>query len=94
MSEKNAEKSKDKKGNTFQNKPTPYIVFDEQLVFTTKKVNIKNELEAEHTITPETVKIRLLTDSKTKESRWMAFVENFRSRNNVRLSEIASYHDR
>ena len=79
MVEKGADKSKDKKGNSFQNKPTPYIVFVGQLAFTTTKdklfEHIKKELGAEHTITPETVKIRLLTDSKTKKSRGMAFVE-------------------
>lgn len=58
---------------------TPYIVFVGQLAYTTTKEalrkHIQTELSSEFEITPETVKIRLLTDAKTKKSRGMAFVE-------------------
>ena len=60
----------------FQN---PYIVFIGQLAFTTTKealfAHLKEELGKEFKITPETCRIRLLTDAKTNKSRGMAFLE-------------------
>jgi RNA recognition motif-containing protein len=57
----------------------PYILFVGQLDFSTSKKSlfehIKTEIAEEHKVTEETVKIRLLTDPKTKKSRGMAFVE-------------------
>mmetsp|Transcript_31700 Transcript_31700/g.48603 ORF Transcript_31700/g.48603 Transcript_31700/m.48603 type:complete len:449 (-) Transcript_31700:35-1381(-) len=57
----------------------PYIVFIGQLAYSTTKEDlmkhIKKELGKDHKVTEETAKIRLLTDSKTKKSRGMAFVE-------------------
>lgn len=57
----------------------PYIVFVGQLSFDTSKedlfYHIKKELDTEHSVTNESVKIRLLTDEKTKKSRGMAFIE-------------------
>jgi RNA recognition motif-containing protein len=57
----------------------PYIVFVGQLSYDTTKETIfeyvKKELGKEHTITPATAKVRLLTDQKTKQSRGMAFIE-------------------
>jgi RNA recognition motif-containing protein len=57
----------------------PYIVFIGQLSYDTTRESllqhIKEEIGEEHKINEATVKIRLLTDSKTKKSRGMAFVE-------------------
>lgn len=60
-------------------KRAPLIVFVGQLSYDTKREalfeHIKKELGSEHKINQETVKVRLLTDAKTKVSRGMAFVE-------------------
>jgi len=57
----------------------PYIVFVGQLSYDTTKEGlfeyVKKELGKEHDVTPATVKVRLLTDPKSKKSRGMAFVE-------------------
>mmetsp|Transcript_13845 Transcript_13845/g.20425 ORF Transcript_13845/g.20425 Transcript_13845/m.20425 type:complete len:381 (+) Transcript_13845:130-1272(+) len=57
----------------------PYIVFVGQLSFDTSKEDlfhhIKKELGKEHSVTNENIKIRLLTDEKSKKSRGMAFIE-------------------
>jgi RNA recognition motif-containing protein len=57
----------------------PYIVFVGQLSYDTTRDTlfeyIKKELGKEHQITQESVKLRLLTDQKTKKSRGMAFIE-------------------
>lgn len=59
-------------------KRDPYIAFFGQLSFQTTKEGlfeyIKQEI-VEHKITKDTVKIRLLTDRKTKSSKGMGFVE-------------------
>jgi len=64
---------------TEKRRSNPYIVFIGQLAYSTTKEgllqHIKKELGKDHTVTEETVNIRLLTDSKTKKSRGMAFVE-------------------
>jgi len=77
---KSTKKIKFKDGdNDEEIRPTPYIVFVGQLAYeTTKEVlyaHIQKELSDEHKITPETVKVRLLTDAKSKRSRGIAFVE-------------------
>ena len=60
-------------------KSIPYILFVGQLSYETTKEelfnHVKEELGKEHKITPETVRVRLLTDPKTKKSRGMAFLE-------------------
>jgi RNA recognition motif-containing protein len=57
----------------------PNIVFVGQLSYDTTKdslfQHIRKEIGTEHKVNPSTVKIRLLTDAKTKKSRGMAFVE-------------------
>lgn len=57
----------------------PYIVFIGQLAYTTTKealfAHLKEELGKEFKTTPETCRIRLLTDPKTNKSRGMAFLE-------------------
>ena len=57
----------------------PLVVFVGQLSYDTTRdglfQHIKKELGSEHKINQETVRVRLLTDSKTKKSRGMAFVE-------------------
>ena len=62
-----------------QKRKNPYIVFVGQLSYDTTQQSlfqhVKAELGGEHEITEETVRIRLLTDSTTKKSRGMAFVE-------------------
>jgi len=77
-----ADNKKDTTGdaNNKQTKGTPYILFVGQLNFTTTKEtlheHIRKELkEDDHKVTKENVKVRLLTDPKTKKSRGMAFVE-------------------
>ncbi|CAB9504494.1 RNA recognition motif. (a.k.a. RRM, RBD, or RNP domain) [Seminavis robusta] len=74
----------DKKGASSSHKKTPYIVFVGQLAFTTTAqallAHIRTELAesglfAKDAVSEETVKVRLLTDPKTKKSRGMAFVE-------------------
>lgn len=73
-------KKKTKK-ETDEEKPfhNPYIVFIGQLAYTTTKedllAHVKEELGKEFKVTPETCKIRLLTDKKTNKSRGMAFLE-------------------
>lgn len=65
------DKSKEKK--------IPYILFVGQLSYQTTKEelfnHVKEELGKEHKITPETVRVRMLTDPKTNKSRGMAFLE-------------------
>ncbi len=60
-------------------KKIPYILFVGQLSYQTTKDelfnHVKEELGKEHKITPETVRVRMLTDPKTKKSRGMAFLE-------------------
>ena len=57
----------------------PYIVFVGQLSYGTTREglfrHVQDHLGAEHTVTEETVRVRLLSDAKTKKSRGMAFVE-------------------
>lgn len=56
----------------------PYIVFVGQLSYTTTKEQLFQHIQSElvdHTIDATSIKIRLLTDPKTKQSRGMAFVE-------------------
>ena len=73
--------AKKQKKETDQEKPfhNPYIVFIGQLAYTTTKedllAHVKEELGKEFKVTPETCKIRLLTDAKTSKSRGMAFLE-------------------
>jgi len=71
--EKNDNQDQEKKAN-------PYIVFVGQLSFETTKEqlfqHIKKQLEDDnHKVSNQNLKIRLLTDPKTKKSRGMAFVE-------------------
>jgi RNA recognition motif-containing protein len=65
-----------KEGGTFNN---PYIAFVGQMAYDTTRVSlfehIKKELGKDFKVTQESVKIRILTDVKTKKSRGMAFVE-------------------
>lgn len=72
----NDKASKDAKEKKHQN---PYIVFIGQLSYETTKQTLfdhfQKELGAEHTISRDSLNIRLLTDPKTKKSRGMAFVE-------------------
>lgn len=60
-------------------KKNPYILFVGQLSFEatadTLFDHIKTNLEDSFQVSKDTVKVRLLTDSKTKRSRGMAFVE-------------------
>lgn len=67
------------KGGKEKGKSIPYILFVGQLSYETTKEelfnHVKEELGKEHKITPETVRVRLLTDPKTKKSRGMAFLE-------------------
>lgn len=60
-------------------KQNPYIVFIGQLSYDTTKEelfqHIKKQLEDDHKVTEDNVKIRLLQDPKTKKSRGVAFVE-------------------
>jgi RNA recognition motif-containing protein len=60
-------------------KSIPYILFIGQLSFKTSKDelfnHIKKELGKEFDISTDTVRIRLLTEPKTKKSRGMAFLE-------------------
>jgi hypothetical protein len=73
--------TKKQKKETDEEKPfhNPYIVFIGQLAYTTTKedllAHVKEELGKEFKVTPETCKIRLLTDTKTNKSRGMAFLE-------------------
>ena len=73
-------KSKTTKDGSDQPKnKIPLVVFVGQLSYATTRdglfQHIKKELGSEHKINQETVKVRLLSDSKTKKSRGMAFVE-------------------
>ena len=64
--------------STKKKKQLPYVVFVGQLSFQTSKEDIFHHFQTQlgkDLITPETLKVRLLTDSKTKKSRGMAFVE-------------------
>ena len=68
--------------NQEKGKKIPYIIFVGQLAYTTTSEMIYDHFHStleksggDHIITKETIKIRLLTDSKTKKSRGMAFVE-------------------
>lgn len=67
------------KGGKEKGKSIPYILFVGQLSYETTKEelfnHVKEELGNEHKITPETVRVRLLTDPKSKKSRGMAFLE-------------------
>ena len=76
--EKGTNVDKEKNG-MMKSKTIPYILFIGQLSYQTTKEelfnHIRKELGEEHDITPETVRIRLLTDPKTKKSRGMAFLE-------------------
>ena len=61
-------------------KKIPYIIFVGQLSYTTTSDMLYNHFQTTLSksgtnVTRETMKIRLLTDSKTKKSRGMAFVE-------------------
>jgi RNA recognition motif-containing protein len=82
------QEDKSKKGNTDVNdksiklkgkKSIPYILFIGQLSYQTSKEelfnHIKKELGKEYNVSTDTVRIRLLTDPKTKKSRGMAFLE-------------------
>lgn len=73
------DKKKGDEGDTEKGKQIPYILFVGQLSYQTTKEklfdHVKEELGKEHKITPETVRVRLLTDPKTKKSRGMAFLE-------------------
>jgi RNA recognition motif-containing protein len=64
---------------TRKGRSNPYIVFVGQLSYDTTKEDlfrhVEKELRHEHQVTNETVKIRLLTDPKTRRSRGMAFIE-------------------
>jgi RNA recognition motif-containing protein len=65
-----------KEGGKFNN---PYIAFVGQMAYDSTRESlfehIKKELGKEFKVTQESVKIRILTDAKTKKSRGMAFVE-------------------
>lgn len=71
--------TKKRKESNGEKKKNPYIVFVGQLSYDTTADSlfnhIRNELGKEHEVTKETVQIRILTDSKTKKSRGMGFVE-------------------
>lgn len=57
---------------------TPYILFVGQLAYSTTSDMLFNHFQTtlgKEIITPDTLKIRLLTDSKTNKSKGMAFVE-------------------
>lgn len=64
-----------------QSRHNPYIVFVGQLNYNTTKEGLLDHIRKElgkdggFTVNSDTVKIRLLTDNKTKKSRGMAFVE-------------------
>lgn len=72
-------KTDDTKDDREKGRSIPYILFVGQLSYETTKEelfkHVKEELGDEHKITHETVRIRLLTDAKTKKSRGMAFLE-------------------
>ena len=77
---KAAVKGSNEKGkDTVWRSKNPYIVFFGQLSFKTTQESllkhIKDNLGDEFDVSEQTVKIRLLTDSNTAESRGMAFVE-------------------
>ena len=75
----NNKAAKDGSDNQQTTNRTPLIVFVGQLSYATTREglfeHIKKELGSDHKINQETVKVRLLTDPKTKKSRGMAFVE-------------------
>ena len=77
--EQSATNSKDADDSKEKRQGNPYIVFIGQLSYDTTKESIfehiREQLGGDHEITKSTVKIRLLTDSKTTKSRGMAFVE-------------------
>jgi len=79
LEQKTSKQSKKKEEQQQETKPAPLIVFVGQLSYATTREglfqHIKKELSDEHKVTEETVKVRLLTDPKTKKSRGMAFVE-------------------
>jgi RNA recognition motif-containing protein len=60
-------------------KRSPYVLFAGQLDYTTTKdelfAHIHKELIDTHTVTPENVQIRMLTDPTTHKFRGMAFIE-------------------
>lgn len=61
-----------------ETKKTPYILFVGQLAYTTTSEMLFEHFKTmlgQEIITNETMKVRLLTDSKTKKSKGMAFVE-------------------
>jgi len=79
-SEKDELQQKKNDNQDQEKKANPYIVFVGQLSFDTTKdqlfQHIKKQLEDDnHKVTNQNLKIRLLTDPKTKKSRGMAFVE-------------------
>jgi len=57
--------------------PDPYIVFVGQISFTTTAEQLFQHFKKElgSAITPESMQVRLLTDSKTNKSRGMAFLQ-------------------
>lgn len=71
--------SDDEDGTKDKGRSKPCILFIGQLSYDTTKEglfnHVKEELGDEHKVTQESVRIRLLTDAKTKKSRGMAFLE-------------------
>jgi len=71
------DKEPEKKQNGTKSKPC--ILFVGQLSYVTTKddlfQHVKKELGKDHSVTEKNVKIRVLTDPKTKKSRGMAFIE-------------------
>jgi RNA recognition motif-containing protein len=76
---KNEAKSGDKTPKEVGKSHDPYIAFVGQMAYDSTRESlfehIKKELGKEFKVTQESVKIRILTDAKTKKSRGMAFVE-------------------
>ena len=72
-------KQKNNNKEELVHRTNPYIVFVGQLSYGTTREglfrHVQDHLGAEHTVTEETVRVRLLSDAKTKKSRGMAFVE-------------------
>jgi RNA recognition motif-containing protein len=82
LKSKPAVKGKDKKvkaNSKDEQKHNPYIAFFGQLSFTTTQKglfeHIQTKLKDDFKVAENMVKIRILTDPKTKKSRGMAFVE-------------------
>lgn len=74
-----AEKGKENAASATSSFNNPYIVFVGQMAYTTSREDLfkhfQRKLGEEHTVTEETLRIRLLTDPKTQKSRGMAFLE-------------------